>query len=167
MTTTMTSMTKMVTSRRRRRWSPVPRVACLLVFLCHSLVPGVVVAALEEKDNVPLPMGHWDDLRAQAVVGNNGLTVQGNLEWDEAQQIGYCHLAGYLAFSRASDTACNVQQARKIYRELAAMYLAMYHFNTGSEFVKREKEESARATSHCLQHSVYIQYSPILLISCT
>lgn len=77
--------------------------------------------------------GHWDDLRAQAAA-DDGLQIAGNLEWDATNQIGYCHLQGYLAFSRASDTTCNVKQAQKIYRELAATYIAIHHFNTGSKY---------------------------------
>ena len=102
------------------------RRAAALLALIVGLRLGLVVA-----NESPYPQyGHWDTKRAQAA---DALQTVSNMEWDETNQVGYCHLAGYLAFSRAADTECNLKQAKKIYRELAAMYMAIHHFNTGSK----------------------------------
>lgn len=128
----------------------------------RAILISLACMAIAAADTANSQYGHWDDLRTQAAAADNGgLRLAGNLEWDATNRIGYCHLQGYLAFSRAADTTCNVKQAQKIYRELAAMYMAIHHFNTGSKYrlLASYCSSSSITYSHLLTHSS----TPLLL----
>ena len=105
------------------------RIRIALVALCVSLLAKLCQAKLASL------RAQFEERRWAA---RSRLERRGNIDVDPIEGLAYCHLAGYLAFSRAADTECNLKQATKIYRELAAMFMAIDHFNQGDGVVVPE-----------------------------
>lgn len=107
--------------------------------MIHSISAFLLLSATLGRhcfcDGASFPHSYFEKQRVQVI---DTLQRRGNLDVDSSQDLAYCHLAGYLAFSRAADTECNVKQATKIYRELAAVYMAIQHFNNGNGVVVPE-----------------------------
>lgn len=112
-----------------------------MIFLSSSVLLLLSLFPVTRGETVDYSYGHFERLRLDATNNNVQVERKGNLDivkdLEGKELASMCHIASYLGFSTVNG-GCDQKQASKIYKELAAMLLAIHHFNNGNGVVVKE-----------------------------